>query len=151
MQRPVPGVGHLKLAVADADGAFKGRMSASTVRHLLGAGFAYAEDADRFVLEGPEPAVALARRIRITALGRFAALTEAQSKALVDRVDSEGAFERTVTWPTVLALVSAGLAEYRDNEGCPAEDDGDTGLSGPVHRAYRTELGAEVVLAGRDT
>jgi hypothetical protein len=112
---------------------------------MLDAGFVYREDSDGYRLSDSEALVYTGPTTwRVTLTGRRAALTAAQWRDLTERVEENGAFTTRVTWPTREALVSLGLAEYRDDLGNVQPNDGSTGVQGPRFRAFLTQLGDRV-------
>jgi hypothetical protein len=84
---------------------------------------------------------------RITDRGRRAVLTDAQWRALTERVAPDDALLPSVNWVTKQALHGLGLVEYRDDTGRVQPTDGSTGLRGPIHRAFRTGTGRRLVTA----
>ncbi|MEU9256655.1 hypothetical protein AB0D66_33420 [Streptomyces sp. NPDC048270] len=51
-----------------------------------------------------------------------------------------------MTWQTAKSLTALGLVEYRDAAGVPKPTYRDTGVSGTVHYACRTDLRLQVAV-----
>ncbi|MEU2514483.1 hypothetical protein [Streptomyces syringium] len=120
----------------------RARVSRRLLRELLEARYFYCNDVDGFVM-GVEEALASSgdQPLIITLTGRWAALTAAQLTALTSGVGPDGRLAPSIPWPTTRALAALGLAEFRDQQGGTQLHDGDDGISGRRHHAFRTSLG----------
>ncbi|WP_329020739.1 hypothetical protein [Streptomyces sp. NBC_01601] len=146
---PKPGVVKaLKTAAAADDGRAPDGLSRRLVASMLEAGYVYRDgiggvridNKDALDYDGPGG-------WRITDVGRRAVLTDAQWRALTERVAREGVLLPNVNWVTKQALHDLGLVEYRDDSGRIQPTDGSTGLRGPIYKAFRTETGRRVAAA----
>ncbi|MFC5148968.1 hypothetical protein [Streptomyces aureoversilis] len=134
---------YLKTASAHPQGHLSGaRISSGLLRRLLQARYFYRNDQDGFVMDVEEALASSGDQpLIITLAGRRAALTTAQLTALTNGVGPDGRLAPSVPWPTTHALAALGLTEFRDQQGSPQLHNGDDGVSGRTHHAFRTPLG----------
>jgi hypothetical protein len=79
----------------------------------------------------------------ITLAGRRVILSLPQLKALTT-AGPDGALAPNVVWQTSRVLASLGLVHFKAPDGTFHATDGDTGVSRPTRRPYRTDLGRQV-------
>ncbi|MEU5417763.1 hypothetical protein [Streptomyces sp. NPDC020667] len=145
-------VAYLKKASAHPQGHLSGaRVSSRLLRELLQARYFYRNDPDGFVMDVEEALAASDDQpLIITLAGRRAALTTAQLAPLANGVGPDGCLAPSVPWPTTRALAALGLAEFRDQQGGTQLHDGDDGVNGRRHHAFRTSLGQLVAELRKD-
>ncbi|MEV4506722.1 hypothetical protein [Streptomyces klenkii] len=143
---------YLKTASAHPHGHLScTRVSSRLLRELLQARYFYRNDLDGFVMDVEEALASSGDQpLIITPVGRRAALTTAQLAALTNGVDPDGRLAPSVPWPTTRALAALGLAEFRGQQGGTQLHDGDDGVSGRRHHAFRTPLGQLVAELGEN-
>ncbi|WP_432137186.1 hypothetical protein [Streptomyces sp. bgisy154] len=134
----------LKTASATEGGRLPDTLTRRMLASLLDAGYICREGTDSARADDQADLAALdagPAAWRITDRGRRAVLTDAQWRALTERVAPDDALLPNVNWVTKQALHDLGLVEYRDDTGRIQSTDGSTGLRGPIHRAFRTGTG----------